>query len=40
MDENCWDVVGDPHYNDEYDEGKVAGFTLPKDKIWLLEGDK
>lgn len=40
MDGNYWDVVGDPHYNDSYDEGKVAGFTFPKEKIWLLEGDK
>jgi len=40
MDGKFWDVVGDPHYNDAYDEGRTAGFTLPKDKIWLLEGDK
>jgi len=40
MDSHHWDVVGDPHYNKNYDEQKTASFTLPKDKIWLLEGDK
>jgi len=40
MDGSFWDVVGDPHYRDDYDEGKPAYFTLPKEKIWLLEGEK
>ncbi len=34
---NAWNVIGDPNYTEEYDEGRNASFSLPKEKIWILE---
>lgn len=31
-----WNVIGDPHYTEEYDEGRITDFSLPKEKIWIL----
>ena len=34
-----WDVIGGPHFEEGFEEGKKAFFTLPSDKIWLLSDE-
>lgn len=35
--EQSWDVIGGPHFTEGFEEGQKASFSLPRDKIWLLE---
>lgn len=36
LDGNVWDVIGDPHLKEGFEEGKKSIFNLPTEKIWLL----
>ena len=36
VDGNEWDIIGDPHEIAGYQEGELACFTIPAEKIWLI----
>lgn len=40
MDGNEWNVIGSSQYDPGFEEGSHVRFTLPKDKIWLLEREE